>query len=315
LHSSHQHGETALIKLYNGDDLIHETLINGIGFNTTDKIDGPFQLGDQQQLFNKIVFTVPTNNEYNGDDYLVHKIGFVKETIHSIELQVNPSDNFIADSLVELRISLPEAALLSHGTNNQDGTWTLPVVSQSDGYSVSQDISSGAFTVTGLTVITKGMEEVNNISISAVVADSNGNLLVKAGAENDSLEGGSGNDFIQGGAGNDFLTGGLGDDVFAWSLADVSESQMFTDKVTDFSEGNNVLNFSDLFGTGETLQNLFSEGRINITSDENGDARLELNTDKQVGQVDQVVILEGYANEFEDNQALIDALMTKIILD
>jgi hypothetical protein len=65
-----------------------------------------------------------------------------------------------------------------------------------------------------------------------------------------------------------------------------------------------------------TLQNLFNEGRINIISEENGDARLELNTDKQSGQVDQVVILEGYANEFDgDNQALIEALMTKIILD
>jgi large repetitive protein len=163
---------------------------------------------------------------------------------------------------------------------------------------------------------TSGNETIQGTSGNDVIHGYSGDDTLIGGQGDDILNGGLGNDTLIGGLGNDVLTGGLGNDVFAWSLADVSETETFIDKVTDFAEGNNVLSFSDLFGTGETLQNLFNEGRINIISEENGDARLELNTDKQSGQVDQVVILEGYANEFDgDNQALIDALMNKIILD
>jgi large repetitive protein len=103
---------------------------------------------------------------------------------------------------------------------------------------------------------TSGNETIQGTSGNDVIHGYSGDDTLIGGQGDDILNGGLGNDTLIGGLGNDVLTGGLGNDVFAWSLADVSETETFIDKVTDFAEGNNVLNFSDLFGTGDDASKL-----------------------------------------------------------
>ncbi|PKO65434.1 MAG: hypothetical protein CVU22_20060, partial [Betaproteobacteria bacterium HGW-Betaproteobacteria-16] len=65
--------ETALVNLYQGGDLVG----SWTQFSGTDTVDGPFQLDAGGVPFDRMVFTVPTDNASTGDDYLVNRIDFV----------------------------------------------------------------------------------------------------------------------------------------------------------------------------------------------------------------------------------------------
>jgi Ca2+-binding RTX toxin-like protein len=62
--------------------------------------------------------------------------------------------------------------------------------------------------------------------------------LLDGGAGKDTLDGGHGNDTLAGGLGEDLMTGGAGADVF------VFEDRMNNDRITDFQNGTDLLDFS-----------------------------------------------------------------------
>ena len=63
------------------------------------------------------------------------------------------------------------------------------------------------------------------------------------GEGSDVLDGGTGDDFLHGGEGDDTLTGGAGEDVFAFG------AEQGTDKVTDFTDGEDRIDLSGLEGS------------------------------------------------------------------
>lgn len=71
--------------------------------------------------------------------------------------------------------------------------------------------------------------------------------LMFGNADDNVINGNTGNDYILGGAGSDVLTGGAGADVFAWHLAGTSEETIYVDRITDFTVGEDQLNFRDLY--------------------------------------------------------------------
>ncbi|CAM5186034.1 retention module-containing protein [Alishewanella longhuensis] len=258
LNSTGTSGETALIKLYSGNELVREIRINGKVVQSTDKTDGPFKLdGSSGQTFDKIVFTVPTDNTYTGDDYLVHKIEFVKDSSQPLEITVTPTGDFVATALTELKIIIPEGATLSHGQDVGNGVWSLPV-SSGNGYTVVQDPGTGEFTINGLTMtLPANSAGASSIMVNATVQDADGNLLITGSSGDDVLIGGSGNDVLIGGAGNDTLIGGLGADTFAWNLGDQGTADTpAVDTILNFNlaEGD-ILDLADLL-QGENRDNI-----------------------------------------------------------
>jgi Ca2+-binding RTX toxin-like protein len=73
------------------------------------------------------------------------------------------------------------------------------------------------------------------------------------GAGIDTLDGGANDDVLIGGKGADALTGGTGSDVFAWEFADEGTVGVpVVDTITDFSNGANILDLSDLLSGEQT---------------------------------------------------------------
>ncbi|WP_340124135.1 tandem-95 repeat protein, partial [Methylobacter svalbardensis] len=157
-----------------------------------------------------------------------------------------------------------------------------------------------------------------------ILSGNGGDDLLVGGAGNDTLTGGNGNDILIGGTGNDILTGGASADVFKWNLADKGEAgNPAHDIVTDFGNGNNVLDLRDLL-TGEhdtSLANYLhfdksgSDTVISVTS--NGGNGIGENYD--AGKVDQTITLEavdlvtGYDTQAAMIQSMLDS--QKLITD
>jgi Ca2+-binding RTX toxin-like protein len=123
--------------------------------------------------------------------------------------------------------NVPSDGVLSAGTKNADGTWTL----------TSAQLS-------GLTLTTSaGTNFALNVTATTTEA-SNGALATKTGTINvtvpsgsgdaDTIDGGIGNDQITGGKGNDTLTGGSGDDTYIFNKGDGQ------DTITDASGADTV---------------------------------------------------------------------------
>jgi Ca2+-binding RTX toxin-like protein len=107
---------------------------------------------------------------------------------------------------------LPEAATLSAGVRQPDGSWLLTAANL-DGLNLSAPTGSDLT----LTVTATAMEA-NGSS-----ASTSSNLLVtfdRAGLGDDLIDGAGGNDVIDGRSGNDRLSGGVGDDVFIQRAGD-----------------------------------------------------------------------------------------------
>jgi len=126
-----------------------------------------------------------------------------------------------------------------------------------------------------------------------------GNDILFGQGGNDTLNGGDGNDILIGGSGDDTLTGGFGDDVFQWNFGEQGTSETpANDIVTDFGNGNDVLDISDLLQeeSRDTIdQYVFAE-------ENNGDTVLYINAEGGLAgdkdNADQIVRLEG--KTFED---------------
>jgi Ca2+-binding RTX toxin-like protein len=80
-----------------------------------------------------------------------------------------------------------------------------------------------------------------------------GDDTITGGGGADILNGANGSDSLNGGTGDDVLTGGFGDDVFVFN------SGGGADTITDFGEGNDVIDLSDFADSGyDSLANVKS---------------------------------------------------------
>ena len=81
-----------------------------------------------------------------------------------------------------------------------------------------------------------------------VLEGGDGDDVLLGGAGDDVLLGGAGDDVLVGGAGDDLLTGGAGADTFVWRAGESG-----TDRITDFTPGEDSLDLSDLLVGAEGL--------------------------------------------------------------
>ena len=117
-----------------------------------------------------------------------------------------------------------------------------------------------------------------------------GNDTLNGGIGNDTLRGGLGNDILIGGLGNDILTGDGGADTFTWKAGDATKAAPSTDRVTDFSKTEDVLDLSDLLdhdgneteATLKTMLSIFEDG---------DNVRMEV---KDGAALIQTIVLEGH---------------------
>ncbi|MDY0391546.1 MAG: cadherin-like domain-containing protein, partial [Desulfobulbus oligotrophicus] len=198
----------------------------GIVQGITDEIDPPFTLqGADGALIHSIVFTAPTDGGDN--DFLIHDISFPTDTLYPINLVVETGDTDFSETIVSVALSVPEGAVLSAGTLNPDGTWTLPL--ESDGsYTVAIDPVTNAVTIEGLEMTVPGTTGATpDISVIVTIEDSAGGGLTDTktfiiGTEADNtLAGGSGDEVLIGGGGADiFMVGDGHDTILDYSRAE-----------------------------------------------------------------------------------------------
>ncbi|MEZ9233550.1 calcium-binding protein, partial [Vibrio amylolyticus] len=140
---------------------------------------------------------------------------------------------------------------------------------------------------------------------------------LRGGEGDDFLSGGEGNDVLIGGEGNDILTGGEGYDVFKWVDEPFSTHE---DIITDFTKGEDRLDFSELVGeeSGTEMEALLAgiEVEVEGTGDE-ADIKLTVNHDGDT----QVIVLQDAASQYSpselsDTASLLNDLMSiKITTD
>jgi len=161
----------------------------------------------------------------------------------------SPQDSLDLDDLVEVVVSgVPDGAVLSAGTDNGDGTWTLSPddltdiqiafeadqLPDADGDGVPFDFSlqydavfdeEGAYSVSGtidvsesdvdIQVGTSGDDDITADEDGGAVFGLEGDDTLRAGDGGNELYGGTGHDTLEGGAGDDELHGSTGDDVLS----------------------------------------------------------------------------------------------------
>lgn len=115
-----------------------------------------------------------------------------------------------------------------------------------------------------------------------------GDNILKGWKGNDIIDGGEGNDILTGGLDDDILTGGLGNDTFVWSKADISDSGLMSDSVTDFDASVDIIDLSDLLAdSSHTIEGLAVDNEA--SSGQHLQLSLRDGSDRQV----QVIDLEG----------------------
>ncbi|WP_018872426.1 type I secretion C-terminal target domain-containing protein [Thioalkalivibrio sp. ALJ16] len=118
--------------------------------------------------------------------------------------------------------------------------------------------------------------------------------MFEGSAGNDVIIGTDEDDILVGGAGDDILTGGEGDDIFRWNDGDQGEAgSPARDVVTDFGNGQNVLDVSDLLDDAtETSLSGFI-----IAKEDGDDTVLYISSAGELGgdeaKADQTIRLEG----------------------
>ncbi|WP_211226436.1 type I secretion C-terminal target domain-containing protein [Azonexus hydrophilus] len=145
---------------------------NQIGQGTvagvTDVVDSPFTVvSDNGAQIARIEFTAPRA----GDDYLIHSVTFAQTKTHPLTITATPTDIDYSEEIATITVSVPAGVTLSHGTQNPDGTWTLPLTSDGP-YVVAVDPVTKAVTITGLTMTTPvDMTGSMNITVTATARD------------------------------------------------------------------------------------------------------------------------------------------------
>ncbi|MEQ8320054.1 MAG: cadherin-like domain-containing protein, partial [Rhodospirillales bacterium] len=116
--------EDATYEIYRDGVKVGEGQVTGV----TDNVDAPITLtADDGGSFDQIVFSAPGEN----DDYLIHSIEFTTveggETSVEYPLDISSSltDTDGSESLSITIDDLPDGAVLSAGTQNEDGSWTV----------------------------------------------------------------------------------------------------------------------------------------------------------------------------------------------
>jgi Ca2+-binding RTX toxin-like protein len=100
---------------------------------------------------------------------------------------------------------------------------------------------------------------------------------LKGGDRNDILFGGVGNDILNGGSGIDTLVGGEGDDSFDFSSLEDSSINA-TDLITDFEQGFDIINLSEIEEdlSFESFEFVEENGHM-VIKDKNSDFAIDLN--------------------------------------
>ncbi|MFW8593713.1 type I secretion protein [Cribrihabitans neustonicus] len=107
---------------------------------------------------------------------------------------------------------------------------------------------------------------------SDLLRGNRGRDTLHGGEGDDTLEGGNGADRLVGGKGSDVLTGGKHADVFVFVVADYWESE----RVTDFGNGQDKIEFEDAFFTGGFSALTVSQQDGNTYVYYNGEHEIEL---------------------------------------
>jgi Ca2+-binding RTX toxin-like protein len=120
------------------------------------------------------------------------------------------------------------------------------------------------------------------------------NLVLSGMGGDDTLSGGSGDDLLTGGTGRDLLTGGSGDDRYVYTqLKDAG------DTITDFSNGKDVLDLRDLFGSFDAIvADPIAAGYLRLTR-VGGNTQVEIDPDGKKGKTGftTLVTVNGIAPE------------------
>ncbi|PTD95166.1 retention module-containing protein [Pseudothauera lacus] len=271
------------------------------------------------KLIEAVVFSTPSGTDphvSNVNDYLVHSFSYTSAVQYALELQVEPTDVQYSEEVVAVVVSAPLGAILSTGTHDGAGNWTLPLVSDGS-YTVSIDPVTKAVTIDGIVLsVPTGVSVATGVSVTATVVDGGDTA---SGTANLVL-GSSGADELLSTSGNDIFYGGLGADVFKWNLGDQgSVASPAVDVVKDFSLADgDALNLRDLL-VGENHGNLDDYLSFSYDSGSNTTVLEVKSQGAAMSGADQVIRLEGVnlLDGFADSHQLVQNLLAtgKLITD
>ena len=276
--------------------------------------------------FNSVSFSAPSSG---GNEN-----GITIEQVSTNQDKALYYEYYIAMSVIETDLS-------SEYVNDEVTIGGLPVGSTLQFGSTSYRVESGNVSFDASTLFDSDINDLPNnpdglilrtdskmpdgyqLSIT-VSSTENGETMytMDGGSAKDLFVGGDNSDYLSGGAGNDTLTGGLGDDVFAWNLSDADGGN---DTITDFCNGADKIDISDLLTDTTGLEALLSASDITVT-ESNGNTIISVAASNGVSQditlqgvtVDQITSGNyGSYNESNDLGNVINDLVNsgKLITD
>ncbi|MCR1810484.1 tandem-95 repeat protein, partial [Sulfurospirillum sp. hDNRA2] len=141
----------------------------------------------------------------------------------ALHLYAASSDLDGSESVSVSLAGIPTGAILTAGTHNSDGTWTLTADQLKNLYLLPADNYTGTIniTVTATATESNGSHASTSDSFSIVVTETTntyssateGNDTINGTSSNDLIRGYAGDDVINAGDGNDVIYGGAGNDV------------------------------------------------------------------------------------------------------
>jgi T1SS-143 domain-containing protein len=248
----------------------------------TDVVDSPFTvISDNGADIARVEFTAPRA----GDDYLIHSLTFAQTKTHPLTITATPTDIDYSEEIATITVTVPAGVTLSHGTQNPDGTWTLPLTSDGP-YVVTVDPVTKAVTITGLTMTTPvDMTGSMNITVTATARD--GADLASASASIATLgilssiavvsEEGLANGNPDS-AGSPDTTNAV---VFSGSMSIAGEGSLGVsfDPPTSITSGGQTLSWTtSVLGSGDTVLSGSANGQeiLTVTMQNNGNYTVEL---------------------------------------
>ena len=162
-------------------DALGNVIGSGIVTGETDRIDQSFVATNQ--LIKSIEFTAAGPNEQGGttaDDFLIHEITYTTGATYPVTITATPTDIDYSESIVAVKVEVPEGASLSAGTPgttvNGVTTWTLPLTDPdgAGGYTIVIDPTTGHVAITGLTVTVPAPVVATGFEIKAIAVAQDG---------------------------------------------------------------------------------------------------------------------------------------------